>query len=418
MELIFKELLMLFRSAVQGEACPQGLQSDVRVLMEQGARQQIGAVIFPAVRALYESGQTDLSADEFGLYEQAYTQVIMQQVQRQYALSQTVQLLENGGVSCCLLKGAALSWLYPVPEARISGDTDLYIGAAQEQPACDLLRQNGFTVLERPASSHHAMCKSDATGLIELHLTLYDDLFEDVWFNNLTAFDEPWQPMTTQEGYRYHVLGITDQAIFNTLHLIKHFLSEGVGIRQVMDVLLYLRHFASEINTERYVGLLKELRYEVFIAACIQIGICYLGFCEADFSAILAQMKVEALSDETVEAVLNDMASGGIFGREAEARQQFYLRYTSERYQRFKEGSYAAYIGKWNWQRIFPSRSYMTMQYDCLKRHPSWLPVLYLHRIVQKLTKPGRVNKTASQTTDGAAELEKRMQLVEQLKMI
>lgn len=417
MEQTFKELLMLFRFAVQGESELSGITCDVRALMEQAKAQQIGAVIFPAVQALYQSGQTDLSEEEFFAYEQAYTQVIMKQVQRQYALAQTVKKLEEGGVPCCLLKGASLAELYPIPEARISGDADLYIGAENEQSACRILMENDFTILERPVTSHHAMCKSQATGLIELHLTLYDDMFEDVWFNNRTAFCEPWETMTTAEGYTYHVLGVTDRAIFNTLHLTKHFLSEGVGIRQMMDVLLYLRRYADKMDVKRYTELLKELHYDAFMRACLRIGVLYLGFDEADFSSFAAELGRGQIAPETLEAVLYDVAGGGVFGQESDTRKQFYLRYTEARYRRFKAGSYAAYIGRWNLRRVFPPRAYMKTQYEPLQKHPSLLPLFYVKRIAERMTKPGRMQQIKP-SGNAQAELEKRMQLVRELRMI
>lgn len=415
METKFSELIRLFRCAVQEEACTTRIQSNIRDIMEEAGHQQIGTLIFPAVRSLYEAGQTDLSPEEFTCYEQVYTQVIMKEVQRQYALFQTIREVEANGVPCCLLKGAALSMLYPVPEARISGDADFYIGEAQEQAVCTLLREKGFTVLERPATSHHAMCRSAATGLIEFHLTLYDSLYEDVWFNHLT-FDEPWQKLTTQDGYTYHVLGVTDQAIFITLHLIKHFLSEGVGIRQVMDVLLYLRKYGEAMDVKRYCAVLKELRYEGFMQVCLQIGTTYLGFTEESLVQIEQGLGAPKADAETVESVLYDMACGGVFGQTAEARKNFYMHYTAERYQRFKEGNFFTYIGKWNLRRVFPSRAYMKTQYECLQKHPILLPILYVKRIAEHTASHGR--KSAAAQPTNSAELEQRMQLVHKLNMI
>ncbi len=88
METKFSELIRLFRCAVQEEACTTRIQSNIRDIMEEAGHQQIGTLIFPAVRSLYEAGQTDLSPEEFTCYEQVYTQVIMKEVQRQYALFQ------------------------------------------------------------------------------------------------------------------------------------------------------------------------------------------------------------------------------------------------------------------------------------------------------------------------------------------
>lgn len=59
----------------------------------------------------------------------------------------------------------------------------------------------------------------------------------------------------------------------------------------------------------------------------------------------------------------------------------------------------------------------MKTQYEPLQKHPSLLPLFYVKRIAGRMTKPGRMQQIKP-SGNAQAELEKRMQLVRELRMI
>ena len=104
----------------------------------------------------------------------------------------------------------------------------------------EILRENGFEIEIRAKSANHDECFHKTLGALELHVSLYYDIMQDVWFDN--------REMVVEECRRVgeiNALGITDGYIYTLLHAVKHFLSNGLCVKQIMDVLLYEKTYKS-----------------------------------------------------------------------------------------------------------------------------------------------------------------------------
>ncbi len=417
----FCDLLRIFRCAVHGEESIEPLGSDADAVLKLAERQGVWTVVFPVVKKLYEKDNSILSAEKIAKYDHRFINNISVELRRKFAVRNMLRMLEAEGIKCCILKGEILAELYAVPETRISSDTDILLENPDlEDKVCDIMEKHGFDVMARPSTSNHAMCRSAATGLVEFHLTMHDELMEDVWFNMLHEKSEPTRRHASADGGEITTLGYTDGAVFTVLHFIKHFLSAGVGIRQLMDVLLYIRRYRNEIDIKRFNQIMKELKYDRFLKTCAKIGEEFLGikaeeifeFCDdADFSP----------DDELICAVLSDIEEGGLFGHDDEKREEFYKLYTKARYSRFKDGSYDSYMKEWGHvpmlKRLFPSYKAMQAEYKVLKKHPVFLPFMYAHRIGKKLigiTK-GDVKIKPYETM---GKDEERLEMIKKLDMI
>ncbi|MBR5236041.1 MAG: nucleotidyltransferase family protein [Clostridia bacterium] len=415
-----KDFLQVLKYAVQKKEVIQDLESDLGSLLQMAQKQQMALVIFPALVELYNAGRLAVSPEEFAMLEQEYMVMLSKELRRRYAIHATVSELEENGFACCMLKGIVLAELYPVPEARISGDADFYIDPTKEKAICDFLKGRGFAVKERPKTSHHAMCKSEATGMIEFHLSLYDALFEDVWFNH-PKLAEPYREYITAEGHTYTTLGTTDHAVFITLHLIKHFLSMGVGVRQLMDVLLYLRRYEKEMDVKHYASIFVKLGYDKFLQTCFYIGEKYLGFLPEEFSLILKELPSYEANDKIADVLLQDMEQGGVFGHDDASRQAFFLQYTKARFERFKHESYDVYINAWAhvslWKRMFPSYQVMARDYPILKKKKILLPLYYAIRLVKKVFMRS-IGKEKDYDYAQTGIPHERMELIKELDMV
>ncbi len=411
----FCDLLYLFSATVHGETNIKKVNSDIRKVLALAERQGIWTVIFPAVKTLYQNSETDLSKEEFEKYNLRFTFSISTSLRRKYAITQMVRMLEEEGISCCMLKGEVLAELYKVPETRISSDTDILLESPDlEEKVCEVMEKHGFEVLERPHTSHHAMCRSKQTGLIEFHLSLHDKLFEDVWFNRLHERFEEQRDYITRDGNKIKTLGITDGAVFVALHFIKHFLSEGAGIRQLMDSLLYLRYYKNEIKWDKFNQIITELKYDKFLRVCIEIGKKYLGFVEEDFHRVIEKQQTFQHDSELITEIFTDIEEGGIFGHDVDKRKNFYKLYTEARYNRFKDGDFEEYMKNWGhvsmFRRLFPTRKTMNKKYSILGKHPNLLFVMYVVRIGKKIGD----FKNWKKTNDDY----KRLEMIKKLDMI
>ena len=384
----FCDLLHLFRCAVHGEEA-EPISSDAESVLKLAERQGVWTVVFPVVKKLYEKDSSILSAEKIAKYDRRFINNISIELRRKIAVRSMLGMLEKEGIKCCILKGEILAELYAVPETRISSDTDILLENPDlEEKVCDIMEKHGFDVMARPSTSNHAMCRSAATGLVEFHLTMHDELMEDVWFNKLNEKNEPTRRHVSTDGGEITTLGYTDGAVFVALHFIKHFLSAGVGIRQLMDVLLYIRQYRNEIDQKRFNQIMKDLKYDRFLKTCAKIGEKFLGI-KAEEIFEFCEDKGFSPDEDLICAVLSDIEDGGLFGHDDEKREEFYKLYTEARFARFKDGSYDEYMKNWGHvpvlKRLFPSYRAMQAEYRILKKHPSLLPFMYAHRIGKKM---------------------------------
>jgi len=375
---------------------------------------------FLALKNQYDQGELNVDQDIFDQWHKEILIQAMHATQRNAAVSHAIQALEQKNIQCCVLKGEVVAELYFNPICRISSDTDLLIDTNLEKKAVTTLKQCGFEVESRSPTSHHVRCYHPLAGLIELHLHLYDELFEDVWFDKRISNIESYRQIKTSQGNFITTLGINDGLILITLHLIKHFLIGGVGIRQLMDVMLYMRRYKKEIDWDRYNKLINYLKYDKFMDNAIGIGIKHLGFDKNE-------LPKSNHDDSLMQKILVDMEKGGVYGKN-EVRRGFYKVYTKERFKRFKQGSYKHYMNKWmkpNFIKIlFPNRANMSIKYSYVKNNKLLLFVAWLHRflnfVLDVFKKKKEIKRYIKYQGPGMKNdvVKRRMDLIRELDMI
>lgn len=123
--------------------------------------------------------------------------------------------------------------------------------------------------------------------------------FTDV-FSNVREVMIDGVPITT--------MGHTDHFLFLVLHAFKHFTLSGVGVRQMLDILIYQKHYEKELDWDVIRRDLKANHAEGFLGDLQAIGTRYLGF---SLSEVWKANKPELL--------LEDMIDVGVFGRQDRA---------------------------------------------------------------------------------------------------
>ncbi|KAF1086097.1 hypothetical protein SPSYN_00835 [Sporotomaculum syntrophicum] len=375
----FDDTIYLFACGARGYEPVLTHDIDVVKIFNLAVSQGIWQTTFMAIKNLYKQGRLAIDEKTFVQWNNEVAVNLIHVTQKNRAVSRAMQALEQNGIQCCLLKGEILATLYYHPISRVSNDTDLLIEKKLIKKAVHILKQCGFEVIPEEKPSYHVCCNHPQAGLIELHHRLYDEIFEDVWFDKMSLNREAYRQLKTSQGNYITTLGINDGLIFVTLHLIKHFLYEGVGIRQLMDVLLYMSYYKDEIDWGRYDNLLAYLKYDKFIRNAIGIGVKYLGFAEAE----LPQSQYDNV---IMQKILLDMENGGLYGKNEVERKEFYKVYTEERFKRFKQGSYKNYMYERMkpqvFKALFPARGRLLINYPYARNNQLLLLVAWLHRLL------------------------------------
>lgn len=302
---------------------------------------------------------------------------------RQQRIMALLNELNNAGVSVKLLKGHSLARYYAYPESRDAVDTDIWIGAEDEQKVYDLLEKRGFQIVERSLTSHHGICQHKKYGKIEVHVRLYDEIVETVWFagSEEKLVQENYEIVKTQDG-QYWTLGPTDQLVFLTLHMVKHFIDGGLSIRMMLDLALHCERNKKQLDYQRYWRTLNQLHYADLVNAVLWILIIYADFSEEVFEGI------GACNDSQVKLVLRDLVLGGYMGKnEAELRYESAMEYNRQRFIVDKTGLYyVVYMLAWKirsgYKLMFSSPRLLLSKYSILRKLPFLFPVIWLYQLI------------------------------------
>ncbi len=395
MTLDFENMLYLFGANATGNKVELKKTINVEQIRKYAIEQGIWTMVYPELAKACDASKYQL---------ECLSMISKGISQREYTLG-IIKKLEESGIKCCLVKGITISGIYAEPECRISSDTDILINPKDERRVVKLLKQYGYKVESREKTEHHLKAYHKRGGLLEVHIMLYSHPTSKIIFDGLKMYNEPWAKLEI-DGYRYNVLGLNDGLMYLTAHYIKHLINSGGGVRQMMDLLIYIEKYKDRLDFAAYDKLLKELRYDKLIAAVKTIGGKYFGF---DY---------EIKYEELAERILNDTEIGGIFGGFTDNRKNFYQSYCKKRTIMSKYGFKLFMMSKDDRglkNRVFPDKRILVevLGYKYAK-HTILIPIAWINRLFDMIFK----RRKSSAVVSKSKEFNDRMKLMQDLGMI
>lgn len=417
----FRDMIYLFSCGARGIK-PQPLcKYKVENIFQLAMSQNIWPTVFLAVKQLYDNHEIDLQKSLYEKWKLDIMQLTITNTQRNVAVYETIQYLEANGIKCCVLKGEAVARLYHTPICRVSTDSDILIDKNHEKEVQKLLKNYGYKVEYRPKKLHHINCYHPIAGHVEVHVSMYSETTDDIFLNRQVSYNEKHIQIKCENNYIIDTLGIMDGLVFLTIHFIKHFINKGAGIRQLMDLLLYMRYYKNEINWTQYNNLLKYLKYDKLINSLLDIGVNCLNFSADELPSFDCDRIVAG-------KVLSDIEEGGIFGHKVSERKEFYSIYLKERFGTFKTGNYIEYMNRYYSKNIvsllFPNYKIMLQRYPYIQKSRLLLVVAWTHRWIELILNVVKRKKSIKQylyyTEPNVSNetVKKRMELIRELDMI
>ncbi len=339
---------------------------------------------------------------------------------RRQRIMHLLQEMKAAGIDAKLIKGYAVSGCYAHPECRGSVDTDILIDVQQEVKAIRFFESYGFRVDPRAATSNHAVCQHKKYGIVELHVSLYGELVRDNWFHMLDVNDMVKE--STVASDEFDTLGYTDQLIFLTLHMVKHFILGGLTLRMMLDVGLYFASHKQRIDTVRYWTTLKNLRYDKLTSAILWTIIRWGRFSEEEFPGIS-----EECPDQT-SLILYDLLAGGYMGAK-EKNERFESGMEYNRQLILKQKNVLQYrmrmIGwkvKSGTKYMFPSVKMLRKLYPITIRMPILMPFLWGWQVVsfpmKKIASGALKRDVRSEQSVISTVAKERVAMFEKLEML
>lgn len=295
-------LLALLRPTIT----PSILQPNILNLSEEdwtrlftlAAQHGVTALLFDTILRLPEQQQPSRALKiRWALSSEAIEKRHAQQTRAAHELT---TLFASHGVRTILLKGLGLSIYYPRPEHRECGDIDLWLDNCDKGNR--LIEELGIKInydSEKHAVFHYkgVMVENHSHLLMPSHRRTeraIDDFLVGEAENSRLA----------PAGY------YTPSPMFNALyllrHMARHFGTEGINLRHLLDWGLFLRSEQSEIDFEKILTLYAATGYDtvynIFTALAGEL-------LDEDFTPLLSAVPDPQLK----QRVLNDILGFGVY---------------------------------------------------------------------------------------------------------
>lgn len=239
-------------------------------------------------------------------------------------VEQLLEILEQEGFRCCLIKGQGNAALYPNPLMRCPGDIDIWVDSCEET-VYQYVRK--MTLGAEESYKH-------------IHFPIFDDVPVDVHVTPLKLFSnrnglrlQHWIEQNREVQFSNKIRlpgGKRDVCVptgkFNVVyqlgHMLIHTFDEGLGLRQLVDYYYVLKNLdVTEKEREELVEVIQSLRLNRFARAIMWI--------ECDILGLPVEFCISLPDERRGKRLLNDILEGGNFGKHSRrynGRSGFYYR--------------------------------------------------------------------------------------------
>ncbi len=332
-------------------------------LLDLALQHSVFAILYPV---LTELPKGTIPEAQLGRWRLLALQAGIQEARRfQEALALTSALAERA-IPCVAFKGMVLRTLYPQSDLRTMGDIDLLVRPADLLAAEALLQERRL----RPVgvNAHHHSWRSGPGLFVELHTALFkhsDGVLEASFFAQAIAHQEA--------GGRYCAPAPEDAAVFQILHMAKHFRYLGFGLRELADLVLQSEQGLSLARVLERLEACGTGRFgRVVLLVARQLLDLHLPE-----NTVAAWKIPQTVIDRLAEAILNA-------GTHDKTNTENAL-FLAARIQEQGETSASAPPARWRFLVwfFFPAASDLHPRYGYATRHRGLLPLAWIHRLAR-----------------------------------
>lgn len=306
-ENLFFELLQV---AVGSRKClsRNPLEEEWQMLYAMCQQQTVAGVVFSVLDSLSLKGQKppqSILYDWIGLTERIRSRNVLANKR----CAELQDYFSKNGFHTCILKGQGNALMYPEPLLRQCGDIDVWVDGKKE----DLVKFVKGKYPDVKAKYHHIDFPIFSDIPVEVH---YKPSFSCV----------PWDNMRLQQYYNDNRTGqfvhkarfASDNveitiptpafnAVFQMSHMMRHFMSEGIGMRHLIDYYYLLNNSDLSQCTVNWTDVFEKLGLLKFAKGIMWILINIIGMKE--------ECAIVAPNNKIGTVILKEILNSGNFGR-------------------------------------------------------------------------------------------------------
>lgn len=309
-----------------------------------------------------------------------------------HSQNELTKLLENFGISFVVLKGTAAAVYYTHPERRIMGDIDFLVSQDQFEEAKQLLIHNGYIVTDQkefdPNEARHiGFQKNKLSYELHHHYSHVDIDMEDYVVEGLKQ-----REFSAIDTCRFPMLPKLSNGLVLLDHMKNH-LQSGLGLRQVIDWMMYAyRELSDEYWNSEFAPVARSIGLERFAIYATRMCQLYLGLPETITWC-------QGADDKVCSDLLEIIFVSGNFGKKTGSGNLIESVITNIR----KTGMirWLQKAGEHNW--------------EAYKKHPSLKPFCWIYQIFRYAKKGFATKRNVDQLSGDLERSRRRYKLMEEM---
>lgn len=235
------------------------------------------------------------------------------------AIAEMASFYNSHGYKMMVLKGFACSLDWPKPEHRPCGDIDIWLFGKQKEADAVLVKEKG---IEIDNGHHHHTMFYWRDFMVENH---YD--FVNVYAHKSSReLEKVFKKLGEDESHTTELYGETVylpsenlNALFLIRHLLIHFVSNEINLRQLIDWGFFVKNHTKEVDWKWLLGVIDEYHMSTFVncinAICVEdLGFDVVIFPKVQFDPILkSRVLKDIMSTKSTEESSRGLISRVIY---------------------------------------------------------------------------------------------------------
>lgn len=405
MNLVQKQIVQSIKEAINGEKIHIDINEEIdwESIINLSKEHKVEGLIYSSIT---NEIKDTIPSELLNLWKK---EVFMSGVTQQHHMKEmgrVLQVFNKENIDVLVLKGLVIRELYPNATLRTMSDADIVVKECDLEKSKEILTKIGYT--EYKQTPNDFMFIKSGCLPIELHWDLADDHF----FKQISKFEDDMWPNIKDvniDEAKAKEMSLEDLAIFQCIHMAKHIVYRGFGIRHLVDFTLLVNKKGTEIDWLNFLERCEKYGIYKFVLQVILV--CNILF----EMKIPSDIELVANKDKShIDPFIQDIFSSGVHGKQdfvSSVASEF--AYTADKEDGNNKSSFNRYM-----RFLFPKVENMSDTYNYAKKCKVLYPIACGHHLVRGvLNKDYSLKEKIQFTTETVSISQKRNDLINWLEL-